>query len=268
MQKNLLNTIKIKKYLKNTSWHIKIFKSIPSTIDYVKINATKTPQICLAEQQTAGKGRLGRTWHSPFGLNIYLSCLWNFNKDISEISGLSLVTSLATIKALTSYTKSLKIKWPNDILYNNQKLAGVLIEINAESHGTSKAIISIGLNVNMTKAPINQNWTSLINILNLPQDRNQIIGQFINQLFADLTKFENQGLSPFLSEWQQYAYLKNKKITLLHGQKSISGIVTGINDQGHLLLKHKDGSIAAYSSGDTSISSPKVSANSGPLLAD
>lgn len=249
----LLNATAIKKHLKIKPYSIKIFNSIPSTIDYLKTSTAKSPQICLAEQQTAGIGRLGRTWHSPFGLNIYLSCLWNFNKDISKLSGLSLITSLATIKTLTHYTKHLKIKWPNDILYHDQKLSGILIEISAESHGTSQAIISIGLNVNMYHASISQSWTSLINILKQPQDRNQIIGLLINQLFDYLKQFETSGFGPFLSEWQKYDYLKNKQIKLLHGQQSITGIAAGINDQGHLLLKHSDGSIATYSSGDTSV---------------
>ncbi len=256
----LLDSNKIKKYIATSSRGltagsrnnpgIKIFTSISSTIDYLKtlssrgLTAGSIPQICLAEQQTAGKGRLGRTWQSPFGLNIYLSCLWNFNKDISELSGLSLIVGLSVIKALEPYTKDLKIKWPNDILYEGKKLAGILVEINAETNGYSRAIISVGLNVNMQN--ITDRWTSIIDIVKKPLDRNKLTGEIIKQLFADLVNFD-------LSAWQKYDYLKNKKIKLIHGQKSISGIACGINDQGHLLLKDKNGNIAAYSSGDTSI---------------
>jgi BirA family biotin operon repressor/biotin-[acetyl-CoA-carboxylase] ligase len=231
---------------------IKIFDSITSTNDYLK-TVKKSPFICLAEQQTAGRGRLGRNWYSPFGLNIYLSCLWDFNKDISELSGLTLIVSLAVIKALNFYTKDLKIKWPNDILYKDKKLAGILVEINAETHGNSQAIIGIGLNVNMRctgtalRAP-----TSLIDILKNPQDRNKLTEQLINQLFYYLNKFDKHGIKPFLSEWKKYDYLKNKKIKLIHGQKSIGGEVYGINEQGYLLLKHRNGKVVAYSSGDTS----------------
>jgi len=232
---------------------IKIFDSITSTNDYVK-TVKKSPFICLAEQQTAGRGRLGRNWYSPFGLNIYLSCLWDFNKDISELSGLSLITGLATIKTLTAYTKDLKIKWPNDILYKDKKLAGILVEINAETHGSSQAIIGIGLNVNMPGA-INRapTWISLMDIVKKPQDRNKLTSKLINQLWNYLNKFEKHGLKSFLSEWEKYDYLKNKKIKLMHGEKSIGGEACGINDQGHLLVKHRNGNVVAYSSGDTSI---------------
>ena len=131
---------------------IEILESVSSTNDYLKkFKSPASVKFCLAEHQLGGRGRLQRQWYSPFGRNIYLSCLYSFQKDISELAGLSLVTSLAILKALRNWVadEKLAVKWPNDIFFENKKLAGSLIEIQAETHGVSQVIIGIGLNVNM-----------------------------------------------------------------------------------------------------------------------
>ncbi|NNM59820.1 MAG: biotin--[acetyl-CoA-carboxylase] ligase, partial [Legionellales bacterium] len=157
--------------LKINQWDI--FGSIDSTSDYFRSQAPRDGlHVCLAEHQTAGRGRFGRAWHSPFGANIYLSCRWPLNQDASNLGGLSLVISLAIVAALSEYGISgLSIKWPNDILWQGKKLAGVLVELQAESHGLTQIIIGIGINVNMKRLPtpeINQAWVSLDSIVDRP----------------------------------------------------------------------------------------------------
>lgn len=240
-----------------------VLSEIDSTNDYFKSNIITPDAIhfCLAEQQTAGRGRLGRDWFSPFGTNIYLSCLWSFSKDVSALSGLSLAVGIAVIKALNELTPNpdIKIKWPNDILYQQQKLAGILIEVNTVDSGNTQAIIGIGLNVNMSDQnteTINQPWTSLQHIIGNEVDRNKIAALLIHNLLCELSKFSKQGLKPFLTQWQQYDALLNQQINLLHGKQNITGVVLGINPQGYLLLEHNDGSTAAYSSGDSTLCKP------------
>ncbi len=257
----LLDAVTIKKYIQQKPCDIIIFDSISSTNDYLKtcLDSKTNPQIFLAEQQTAGRGRFGRNWYSPFGQNIYLSCLWHFDKDISELSSLSLMVSLAIIKTLVDYgiNTSLKIKWPNDILYDHQKLAGTLIEMVAESHASSQAIVGIGLNVNMffdVNDKINQNWTSIAKILGNYQDRNVLTGMLLNNLFNYLSEFNNKGFTEFLSEWQKYDYLIGKQIKLINNKKIIIGVALGINKRGCLVLKHDDDNkVIEYSSGDTTL---------------
>jgi len=255
----LLKADIIKKYIQQKTCEIITFNNISSTNDYLKnhLKTKKIPQICLAEHQTAGQGRFGRNWYSPYGQNIYLSCLWNFDKNINELSCLSLVVSLAIIKTLVELgiDKNLKIKWPNDILYNHQKLAGTLIEIITESHVNLPVIIGVGLNVNMLSAKANeitQAWTSVAKILGSYQDRNILTGIFLNNLFSYLSEFNNKGFTKFLSEWQKYDYLKDRQIKLVNNQKTIVGTALGIDERGHLLLKH-DGNVIAYSSGETTL---------------
>lgn len=241
---------------------LEIFSNIDSTNTYLrKYFRTKTEQIpiCIAEMQTAGKARLDRTWHSPFGVNLYFSCLWRFHKDLSELAGLSLAISLAIIATLDELglKKDLKVKWPNDILWQQQKLAGILIEVNAESHNVSQAIIGIGLNINIKNEKskvINQPWTSLEVILGKPLDRNVVTAKLINHLFPLLEDFEKNGFTHFKNHFKKYDYLLDKNIALIQYDKIIKGKAVGINIQGNLLLEHHDSSVHAYSSGDTTIS--------------
>jgi BirA family biotin operon repressor/biotin-[acetyl-CoA-carboxylase] ligase len=255
----LLDFNKIKKNMPDAKVDMSIFENIDSTNEYLKsIKKSKSIKICLAEQQTQGKGRLNRDWHSPFGKNIYLSCHFPFQKDVSELSGLSLVTSLAVVNILKSYgiDEHLYVKWPNDILYAYKKLSGGLIEIQAETHGMSHTVIGIGLNVNMMdddKQPILQAWTSMKKILHTYIDRNILCAQLITQLLHYLQQFNAQGLASFIHEWMRTDCLMNQLITVKNLNQKIEGTVIGINELGHLLLRLEDGEIRAFSSGDTSI---------------
>ena len=252
---HLLDVNKIKSSLGRQGLTIDVFETIQSTSDYLR--AMKSRRVCIAEQQTAGKGRLGRTWHSPFGKNIYLSLLHPFRKDISELAGLSMIVSLAIVKALRQYDMSseLGVKWPNDILYQQHKLAGILVEIQAESHGACHVIIGIGINVNMQDdhKQISKSWTSLRNILGSYIDRNELCAMMINQLQLYLDKFSKMGFSAFMQEWNAVDYLANRAITLKNINEQITGTVAGINHQGHLLLQLADGDVRAIASGDASV---------------
>ena len=163
----LLDPDKIKSKLRHRAIEIDVVEKVASTNDYLKqfMEKNKKIRVCLAEMQTQGKGRLDRQWYSPFGENIYLSMLCPFDKDLSELSGLSLVASLAICRALESMidfkNHQLKVKWPNDILVNQRKLAGMLIEVQAESNRSCQVVIGVGINVNMLKNIESINTTSL-----------------------------------------------------------------------------------------------------------
>lgn len=253
-----LDAKKIKKNLSELV-DINVFESVDSTNEYLKaFKNSKTIKVCVAEQQTEGKGRLNRKWFSPFAKNIYLSCLYPFSKDISELSGLSLVMGLAIVNTLKSIgvDENLFVKWPNDIFYDNKKISGSLIEIQAETHGACHAIIGIGVNVNMLNAEpksITQEWTSVQKILNTYTDRNDLCSRLINNLLDYLQRFEKHGLSTFVSEWRSADSLTDKIISVSNVNETIEGRAVGINDQGHLLLELKDGKVRAFSSGDTSV---------------
>ncbi len=255
----LLHEDKIKKKLTDKKCRLSLFESIDSTNEYLRsIRQPKAIHFCLAEQQTAGRGRLGRTWHSPFGKNVYLSCLYPFQKDISELAGLSLVVSLAILSTLKEFGiyEDTQVKWPNDILCRGKKISGTLIGVQAESHGASHAIIGIGINTNMLldeSGQISQLWTSMRYVTGDYLDRNLVCAALINQLQMYLQRFEQEGFTAFMQEWVAAEGMHGKQVAVKTVGETVTGEAVGINPQGHLLLKLADGKVRAFSSGDTSI---------------
>jgi BirA family biotin operon repressor/biotin-[acetyl-CoA-carboxylase] ligase len=238
---------------------LSLFEVIDSTNQYLKsFKAIKKPKICLTEMQTQGKGRFNREWYSPFARNLYLSCLYPFQKDVSELAGLSLLTSLAVVQTLRDLRieEGLSVKWSNDIVYNNKKLSGNLIELQAETHAACQAIIGIGINVNMlskTNDPISQPWISMQQIMNQYVNRNELCALLIMHLLTYLKEFDKSGFAPFVETWNRLDCLVNKPITLKNVNNHFVGRMLGVNDQGYLLLELSTGEVRAFSSGETTI---------------
>lgn len=243
---------------------LEVLESVSSTNDYLQEKVNQHTQsnylkVVVADHQTQGKGRLGRSWVAPSGVNIYFSCQRDIKKKISELPGLSLILSLAVVKTLEEFIKpiQLAIKWPNDILYNHAKLSGSLIEIVSQS--PCCVVMGVGINVNMiddADYPISQAWTSLKKITGKQFDRNQIVSVLINHLICMLSQFERHGFEFFLEQWKSYDILLGKKMTLKSGYEGsvlTTGIAKGLNTQGQLLLELENGRIQAFACGDTSI---------------
>jgi len=254
----LLNKTTIKKGLQHKI-NVEVLETTNSTMDYFKTsNDHKKMGLCFAETQSAARGRFNRHWHTPFAQNISLSLRYPFAKDISQLAGLSIVVGLGLCYSLEKlvFRKPLQLKWPNDIIYDNKKLGGVLIEIEAESNGWCHAIIGFSINTNMQHQQgkqISQAWTSLREINKQYVDRNLLSIQLINDLLTQLEQFTTSGFKAFMPKWKTFDYLHNKNITLRNLEHHITGKAQGINEQGHLLLKTKNGKITACSSGDASI---------------
>ena len=246
---------------------LNIHRQIDSTnrylIDCAEQNAV-SGVICLAEQQTAGKGRRGRQWVSPFGSNIYLSILWRFEQGYSQTSGLSLAIGVAVIRALNQYISQLDsdlaisftLKWPNDVYFQGKKLGGILIEISGESDGPCAAVIGLGLNLFLSdKAAdgIDQAWIDLSKITgkNILR-RNYLAACLINHFLAVLHDFGSVGIQAYLNEWRRYDCLKDQSATLFIGKQPYAGVVRGVDDQGLLLLEQISGKTKAFASGEVS----------------
>ncbi|MSP27027.1 MAG: bifunctional biotin--[acetyl-CoA-carboxylase] ligase/biotin operon repressor BirA [Methylococcales bacterium] len=215
--------------------------------------------VCFAEQQTAGKGRRGREWVSPFGSNIYVSIAWQFPQGgYAAIAGLSLAIGIAIIRALREQNiADVGLKWPNDIMSQGRKLGGILIEVSGEVTGGCSAVIGIGLNLCLpeNKAQnITQAWTDITTITGQRPLRNALAGSLLNHLLPVIADFEERGLSAYLDEWRRYDCLKGQAALLFVGQKTIAGIVEGVNDDGLLLLKRADGTVQIFASGEVSFS--------------
>jgi BirA family biotin operon repressor/biotin-[acetyl-CoA-carboxylase] ligase len=218
----------------------------------------------LAERQTGGRGRRERKWHSPPGGNIYLSFGWRFMNDECPLSTLPLIVAVAVANALSrAGLTGHGIKWPNDILVNGKKLAGILVELKSAGNGGATAVIGIGINVRMpsTEAEdpakiIDRPWTDLeahIPAGNKPQDRNLLVSKLLDQLLAALSRFENSGFETFRNAWGKYDLLVDGRIKLEMDNGTICGIARGVNDAGELLLETKTGEVRSFNAGEVSV---------------
>ncbi|MFT4924180.1 MAG: BirA family biotin operon repressor/biotin-[acetyl-CoA-carboxylase] ligase [Phenylobacterium sp.] len=211
----------------------------------------------VAECQTAGRGRRGRAWISPFGAHIYFSMYWQF-EGIQQAMGLSLAVGLAVRAAIAPLVdSSVKVKWPNDLLIEQQKLAGILIELEGQADGPCGVVIGIGINVNMPQQQaekIDQPWTEINSHCSDTVDRNKLIARLIYQLKQTLVDFEQNGLQTTHDQWQQHDHYYDKPITLVMGSRQLSGLCKGIDRQGGVLLQETDKDItSAYYGGEISL---------------
>jgi len=261
----LLSETEIKQQLTSISKQlitaVEIHDLIDSTNSYLVALPNKAVRdgiVCVAEYQSEGRGRRGRTWVSPFGSNIYLSILWNFQNGSASINGLSLAVGVAVIKTLKSIgVDDVGLKWPNDILWRGKKLAGILIEVSGEANGSCKVVIGLGLNVhlsNQSGKEITQDWVDLKHIIsdNALTIRNQLVAELLNQLMPTIATFEEETLASYLDAWRSYDCMAGKAVDIYIGEQLFTGIVNGIDNNGLLVLTDKHGGVRSFASGEVS----------------
>lgn len=217
--------------------------------------------VCLAERQTAGRGRQGRGWVAPFGGSLTLSILWRLRRPPAELGGLSLAAGVAVLDALAAaspglrlvdrdagHTDSLGLKWPNDLHWRRRKLAGLLLEVSAEAQGPSQVVLGLGLNLRIPAAagaPIDQPWVDLAGILaagGLPlPSRNALAAALIARLADTLTAYEARGFAPFIAPWQRRDAYRGEPAMVIDGASVSTGTLAGIADDGALLLDTAQG---------------------------
>lgn len=240
---------------------IDILPRVDSTNRYLMAAASQggtSGHLVLAEQQTAGRGRLGRSWISPFGSSIYCSLLWRFDLAASELSGLGIVIAVALVKSLSRYSDDFQIKWPNDIYWRGRKLAGILLEMQGEANGPAAVVIGFGLNVHMPASAsklIDQPWTDLSHACARPVSRNELVSEIMEQLTGAIRTFEQQGLEPFIGNWTQWDMLCDQPVDIIMASQTISGIARGIGENGALRVE-AGGVIKNYMAGEASLQKP------------
>jgi BirA family transcriptional regulator, biotin operon repressor / biotin---[acetyl-CoA-carboxylase] ligase len=230
-----------------------IFPSLPSTNSYL-LDLAREPlssgYVCMAEEQSAGRGRLGKQWDSPQG-NIYCSLLWNFPIAHADISQLSLAIGVMIVRALEELgiKQGCQLKWPNDIYYDNRKLAGILIEALPTRREVYPVVIGVGLNVQIQE----EERIGLQEILNTPVSRNKVIGLMLNELVAGLGTYIDKSFSSFCSDYMKYDMLRGKYVVIRTGKLEITGIAEGINSSGELVVRDQNSQDHMFRCGEVSV---------------
>lgn len=215
----------------------------------------------FAERQDGGRGRHGRAWASPPGANLYLSLARTFAGDVARLGGLSLVVGVAAAEALHALgATEVDLKWPNDLVVDDahgglRKLGGVLIEGGLQD-GRPRAVIGLGLNVRMppdAAAAIDQPWTDLHALLGArTPSRNVVAATLLSRLASALRTFDAEGLRPFLPRFEARDALRDLQVTARIGEREVLGIASGLDDDGALVLRTRDGPLRLHA-GEVSV---------------
>jgi BirA family biotin operon repressor/biotin-[acetyl-CoA-carboxylase] ligase len=209
--------------------------------------AVKSParalRVCLAEAQSAGRGRRGRVWQSPLGGNLYFSLLRRFQHGMGSLAGMSLVAGVATIAALEDCgIGEAGLKWPNDVLARGRKLAGILVELGGEFLGPCHAVIGIGINLRLAegvRARIDQPAIDLATLAGdaaLPS-RNQLAARLIVRLAAALDRFEAEGFAAFRDDYARSDLLDGQPVRVSSGRQTHAGVAAGVDERGALRVR-------------------------------
>ncbi len=244
---------------------IQIYQTVDSTnrvaadeiITKQTIQGRASGTVVLAEYQTRGRGRRGKDWISPFGSNIYLSIIWDFDTGAGALQGLSLSVGVAVKRALAQLgLDTVKLKWPNDIYNNKKKLGGILLEMVGDPAGQCTVIIGIGINVTMPQQSglaIDQQWTDIRSCINEPVSRNKLAALIIENCFNVLSDYERQGFAAYKDEWQASDAFKGELGTVTSAKQSITGTILGVDNSGALKMRLSNGAIADFIGGELSL---------------
>ncbi len=217
------------------------------------------PQALLAEYQSAGRGRRGREWRSPFGANLYLSIAWTYPLWPPQLPALSLAVGVVCARALhAAGVDGLRLKWPNDLWVQERKLGGILIEQRGESTGQCRVVVGVGINVAMQKAQapdIDQPWITVDEALAIagraPASRNLLASELLHGLHECLARYTVKGFEPYREEWLALDAMRGREVQV-PGDNQLRGMARGIDQHGAFVIETRQGPRAVYA-GDVSL---------------
>jgi BirA family biotin operon repressor/biotin-[acetyl-CoA-carboxylase] ligase len=234
-----------------------LLKLVDSTNSYLmRQEQANAISVCFAEFQTAGRGRRGRRWVSPFASNIYLSLRLSINSGLGAVEGLSLAVGVAVASALDELgVAGIQLKWPNDVLWSGKKLGGILIEVVGDPSGVCHLVVGLGLNLRTEKSmadAIGQPWVALDTILSVPPARNRVAACLLNHIVPLISNYEGKGFVGYKSAWESLNAHANQQVDLFMGSIQATGIVRGVNAVGALLLETDKG-LEVFHGGEVSL---------------
>lgn len=226
-------------------------------------DAADDPQALFAEAQTAGRGRRGRDWRSPFGVNLYLSLAWSFPGWPPQLGTLPLAIGVAAARALEAIgVPGVMLKWPNDLRVGNAKLGGILIEQRGEFGGSCRVVIGLGLNVAMRAAQagaLDAEWTSVAAVRAAaglpPLSRNALAGAVLGALVEAVAVFERSGFAPFAADWSRLDLARGREVRIEGPAGPRGGVALGIDADGALRVDFGD-CVESVHAGEVSLRLP------------
>jgi BirA family transcriptional regulator, biotin operon repressor / biotin---[acetyl-CoA-carboxylase] ligase len=209
--------------------------------------------LVVAESQTQGRGRQGRAWFSPSGAGIYASLIVRPSMPSNEATRITFLTAVAAAETLLHLTRlDVKIKWPNDILANGKKVAGILTEISTEKGVVDYAVVGLGMNVNTPGFPddIRMRATSVLIETGERFSRPEILREYLTREEAYFRRLRTSGFGPILERWKELADTIGRQIRVEMMDKTYVGCVENIDPEGILILKDRKGASHRILSGD------------------
>lgn len=212
----------------------------------------------MAETQSAGRGRRGRTWLSPPGMNLYLSVLKRFDSGFASLSGLSLAVGVMLIRALDDLgIRTAGLKWPNDVLAGNAKLAGVLVELSGEYSGPCAAIIGVGLNIRLPDSLHERAGQPITDLAALsggqPPGRNRVAAAVVASLTEGLRSFERHGFAAFAAEYRASDLLQGQPLRVIDPRGEYNATGEGVDERGALRVRRATGEMVTVDSAEISV---------------
>jgi BirA family transcriptional regulator, biotin operon repressor / biotin---[acetyl-CoA-carboxylase] ligase len=250
--------VQLEPALRRRLGEIDVLWQTPSTNDVLLRAAAEGQRdlsTCVAETQSAGRGRRGRDWQSPLGGNVYFSLLRRFASGMGAVSGLSLVAGVATVQALGDCgVTGIGLKWPNDVLSDGRKLAGILVELGGEFLGPSHAVIGIGINLRLpAQSRIGQPSVDLAHLCaGSPPSRNHLIGRLLARLIEALDRFASDGFGAFRADYARHDLLSGQPVRVHSAAGTLDGIADGVDDRGALRVRH-GARVAHYDSAEVTV---------------
>lgn len=221
------------------------------------LNGAVDGTLYCTEHQHAGRGRRGRQWHSVVGGSLTFSLLCRFEEGLQSLSGLSLAVGLAIARAVSLHTRHpVKLKWPNDVLVDYRKLAGILVEVQGDMHGAAFAVVGVGLNVRLNEQQRDAVDQAVVDLaeMGVTVGRNELLADCIRELHAVLTQFRQGGFSSMREDWLALDAYRGKAVALhLPDTRSVRGTASGVDSTGAFLLRDEQAVIRPYSGGEISL---------------
>ena len=241
---------------------IEVLFDVDSTNDRLLNREPPPPDqalLCCCELQRAGRGRRGRRWFAPFGQGIAMSIGWQFRAMPRDLPALGLAIGTAIARALTRVgARGIRLKWPNDVCFEDRKLGGVLIDLRAEAAGPVHVVIGVGLNLALSASARSQieatgvRAAAIADACPTTPSRNEVAGRVIDEVLAVVAEYERSGFTPHRADWSSLDAFANRRARVSLGVESVHGIARGIDAEGALQLE-VDGAMRKFLSGDLSL---------------